>query len=117
MLLASFCVTRVLVLQGSFARSWLRGSGTCCGADGFYKVRALATAFTYFAIRLMTACRWERTREIFAGIFKQKTQAEWCKVFDGTDACATPVLRPEQLHEHPLHMARLVPKLNALAYF
>ena len=37
----------------------------------------------------------------------QKSQEEWCKVFEGTDACVTPVLRPEQLHEHPLHIARL----------
>ena len=58
-------------------------------------------------------CRWERTREVFAGIFIQKSQKEWCAVFDGTDACVTPVLRPEQLHEHPLHMARLGRLQNA----
>ena len=53
MLLASFCVTRVVVLQGSFARSWLRGSGTCCGADGFYKVRALASSYHYLILRFV----------------------------------------------------------------
>ena len=58
-------------------------------------------------------CRWERTREVFAAIFIQKSQKEWCAVFDGTDACVTPVLRPEQLHEHPLHMARLGRLQNA----
>jgi alpha-methylacyl-CoA racemase len=36
--------------------------------------------------------QWAPTREIFAGVFLTKTQAEWCAVFDGTDACVTPVL-------------------------
>ena len=63
------------------------------------------------------SCRWDQTREFFAAIFKQKTQAEWSKVFDGTDACVTPVLRPEQLHQHPLHIARLAVELAALVQF
>lgn len=54
----------------------------------------------------MDSTKWEHTRQVFAGIFMQKSQEEWCKVFEGTDACVTPVLRPEQLHEHPLHIAR-----------
>jgi alpha-methylacyl-CoA racemase len=63
--------------------------------------------FLCFALNFFDCSRrWGETREIFAGIFKQKTQADWSKVFDGTDACVTPVLRPEQLHEHPLHIAR-----------
>lgn len=28
----------------------------------------------------------------FADIFAKKTKAEWCQIFDGTDACVTPVL-------------------------
>jgi crotonobetainyl-CoA:carnitine CoA-transferase CaiB-like acyl-CoA transferase len=46
----------------------------------------------------------------------QRSQKEWCKVFDGTDACVTPVLSPQQLHEHPLHVARLAIKLEKLQH-
>jgi len=35
---------------------------------------------------------WAATRERFAQIFRTKTQAQWCEIFDGTDACVTPVL-------------------------
>lgn len=37
------------------------------------------------------AC-WGELREIFARVFKSRTRAEWEGVFDGTDACCTPVL-------------------------
>ncbi|KAF9106785.1 hypothetical protein BGX29_008503 [Mortierella sp. GBA35] len=35
---------------------------------------------------------WPRMKELFTKIFLSKTQAEWVKVFDLTDACVTPVL-------------------------
>ncbi|KAG0327120.1 hypothetical protein BGZ99_008335 [Dissophora globulifera] len=35
---------------------------------------------------------WPMLRELFTKIFLSKTQAEWVKVFDQTDACVTPVL-------------------------
>lgn len=35
---------------------------------------------------------FEENRNRIAEIFKTKTQAEWCAIFDGTDACVTPVL-------------------------
>ncbi|NXG10491.1 AMACR racemase, partial [Sakesphorus luctuosus] len=35
---------------------------------------------------------WPKMKKIFASIFAQKTQAEWYSIFDGTDACVTPVL-------------------------
>ena len=36
--------------------------------------------------------RWPEMRERFATVFKSKTRDEWCKVFDGSDACFAPVL-------------------------
>jgi alpha-methylacyl-CoA racemase len=36
--------------------------------------------------------RWPEMREIFAKSFKTKTRDEWCKVFEGSDACFAPVL-------------------------
>lgn len=40
---------------------------------------------------------WPRLRQIFAQRFKEKTRREWEAVFDGTDACATPVLSQDEL--------------------
>lgn len=40
---------------------------------------------------------WPALREIFTRRFKEKTRAEWEAVFDGTDACATPVLENGEL--------------------
>ena len=40
---------------------------------------------------------WPALREIFTKRFKEKTRAEWETVFDGTDACATPVLEHDEL--------------------
>ncbi|KAJ5442085.1 CoA-transferase family III [Penicillium cf. griseofulvum] len=42
---------------------------------------------------------WPRLREIFTRRFKEKTRVEWEAVFDGTDACATPVLEQAELEE------------------
>ncbi|KAJ7427837.1 Alpha-methylacyl-CoA racemase [Willisornis vidua] len=35
---------------------------------------------------------WPEMKKKVASIFAQKTQAEWFSIFDGTDACVTPVL-------------------------
>lgn len=35
-----------------------------------------------------------------------KTRAEWEAIFHGTEACVEPVLRPDELATHPLHVAR-----------
>jgi len=41
-----------------------------------------------------------------AQIFSEKNQDEWCKIFDGTDACVTPVLDQEEALDHPQNKAR-----------
>jgi len=50
--------------------------------------------------------RWPEMKERFAAIFATKTRDEWAAVFDGTDACAVPVLSPWEAHEHPHNKAR-----------
>jgi alpha-methylacyl-CoA racemase len=45
-------------------------------------------------------------RALLEETFKQRTQAEWCDVFDGTDACVAPVLPPSEAHRHPHLVAR-----------
>ncbi|CAH1254349.1 AMACR [Branchiostoma lanceolatum] len=49
---------------------------------------------------------WPSMKERFATIFSSKTQAEWCKVFDGTDACTTPILSMEEAPNHPHNTSR-----------
>jgi alpha-methylacyl-CoA racemase len=48
--------------------------------------------------------RWPELRERLAARFRQRTQAEWSEVFDGTDACVAPVLPLTEAARHP-HLA------------
>ncbi|MBS2940388.1 CoA transferase [Nocardioides sp. J2M5] len=43
-------------------------------------------------------------REALTRRFKERTQAEWAEVFDGTDACVAPVVRLADAPRHP-HLA------------
>ncbi len=52
--------------------------------------------------------RWDAAlvdelRGVFAARFLEKTQAEWCAIFDGTDACVAPIIPLSEAFEHP-HM-------------
>ncbi|XP_078618080.1 alpha-methylacyl-CoA racemase-like isoform X2 [Branchiostoma floridae x Branchiostoma japonicum] len=49
---------------------------------------------------------WPSMKERFATVFSSKTQAEWCEVFDGTDACTTPILTMEEAPNHPHNKSR-----------
>lgn len=50
--------------------------------------------------------RWDRNTwpnliALFQKTFKDKTRAQWETIFDGTDACVTPVLEMEELENEP----------------
>lgn len=45
--------------------------------------------------------KWPAMRELFTKTFKGKTRTEWEKIFDGTDACCTPVLEYPELEMEP----------------
>ncbi|MBO9522201.1 MAG: CoA transferase [Nocardioidaceae bacterium] len=47
------------------------------------------------------ATRTGELRGIIADAFRSRTQDEWCKVFDGTDACVAPILPMSEAFEHP----------------
>jgi alpha-methylacyl-CoA racemase len=49
---------------------------------------------------------WPQLKRLFAGIFRTRTRAEWTEVFDGTDACVTPVLGIAEAAGHPHNVAR-----------
>jgi len=50
--------------------------------------------------------QWWRLREQFAAAFAQRTRDEWTDIFDGTDACVTPVLGLDEVASHPHNQAR-----------
>ena len=50
------------------------------------------------------ATQWPDRRAAYTTLFRQKTRDEWTAIFDGTDACATPVLSWSEAPQHP-HMA------------
>jgi alpha-methylacyl-CoA racemase len=43
---------------------------------------------------------WPALRKLLAETFRQRTQAEWTELFDGSDACVTPVLPLAADHPH-----------------
>ncbi len=49
---------------------------------------------------------WDDLYRIFAGTFRTRTQKDWCEVFDGTDACVTPVVSLTEASSHPQLAAR-----------
>lgn len=50
--------------------------------------------------------QWPAIKAAFTRRFKERTQAEWAEVFDGTDACVAPVLPLTEAAEHPHLKAR-----------
>ncbi|XP_066502112.1 alpha-methylacyl-CoA racemase [Hoplias malabaricus] len=49
----------------------------------------------------MSVSDWPQLKQTFAQVFAKKTQAEWSQIFDGTDACVTPVLSLDEVSAHP----------------
>jgi alpha-methylacyl-CoA racemase len=50
--------------------------------------------------------RWHEMRARFAAAFKAKTRDEWCRVFDGSDACFAPVLAWSEARRDPHNASR-----------
>jgi alpha-methylacyl-CoA racemase len=44
---------------------------------------------------------WPSLTKVFESTFKSKTRAEWRAIFDGTDACVTPVLELDEVAQEP----------------
>jgi alpha-methylacyl-CoA racemase len=49
---------------------------------------------------------WTRIAAIFSDTFVTRTREEWTEIFDGTDACVTPVLSMDEVGGHPHNVAR-----------
>lgn len=54
----------------------------------------------------MDQTQWPAMKEIFSKTFVAKTRDQWTAIFDGTDACVTPVLKMSEVHQHPQIKAR-----------
>jgi len=50
--------------------------------------------------------RWPQMHKLFAKTFKSKTRAQWCKVFEGSDACFAPVLSWSEARRDPHNVFR-----------
>ncbi|HEV2368597.1 MAG TPA: CaiB/BaiF CoA-transferase family protein [Acidimicrobiales bacterium] len=49
---------------------------------------------------------WPEMKARFAEIFRTRTRAEWCEIFEGSDACFAPVLDLSEVDRHPHAVAR-----------
>jgi alpha-methylacyl-CoA racemase len=50
--------------------------------------------------------QWEVARSILVEKFLTRSQAEWMRVFEGTDSCVAPVIEISDVATHPHHQAR-----------
>jgi len=50
--------------------------------------------------------QWPKQHELLESVFRSKTREDWANLFDGTDACVTPVLNMTEAQEHPHNKAR-----------
>jgi alpha-methylacyl-CoA racemase len=50
--------------------------------------------------------RWPEMRRRFAEAFRSRTREEWCRAFEGSDACFAPVLSWSEARTHPHSAAR-----------
>lgn len=49
---------------------------------------------------------WPQLRARFSAVFATRTRAEWCAVFEGSDACFAPVLSFSEAPRHPQNAER-----------
>jgi alpha-methylacyl-CoA racemase len=84
---------------------------------GYIGVGAIEPQFYAELIRLMGLAdtempgqndrpQWPAMKERFARVFATKTRKEWEEIFEGSDACAAPVLSPAEAPDHPHNRIR-----------
>lgn len=73
----------------------------------FYaEMLAKAGAPEELAAGQMNPANWDDYAEKLAALFTTKTQAEWCALLEGSDACFAPVLDLDEARNHPHMKAR-----------
>lgn len=124
----SFLQMTLAGLVGAGAKPPARGADTLSGGQPCYGVYETAEG-GYMALAALEPKFWKafceaverpdlvgkqfggpertaETRGAVTAIFRARTRSEWEAVFAATDACCEPVLRPDELEAHPLHVAR-----------
>ena len=88
-----------------------------CSDGKFVSVGAIETPFMKVLIdkaglpeiwlqRHMDRAAWPVLKAELTALFATRTQAEWCDLLEGTDACFAPVLPFWEAHTHPHAVAR-----------
>lgn len=49
---------------------------------------------------------WPEARRLIAARISERSRDDWCALFEGSDACVTPVLTPQEAPHHPHNAAR-----------
>ena len=61
--------------------------------------------------------RWPELRRLIAGVLATRTRDEWAAVFEGSDACVTPVLTFDEAAQHPHnHQRQLYAPVNGVLH-
>jgi acetyl-CoA hydrolase len=60
----------------------------------------------------MDRATWPEARARLEALFGSQSQAHWCGIFEGADACFAPVLDPQQAAGHPHLAARKVYQIH-----
>jgi alpha-methylacyl-CoA racemase len=77
------------------------------GEQRFYRIALGALGLTDIdPITQRDQRTWPVLRRRITGAFLSKTQAQWCAIFEGLDACVEPVLRLAEVSGHPHVAAR-----------
>ncbi|CAI6308289.1 unnamed protein product [Periconia digitata] len=59
---------------------------------------------------------WPKLTQFFTGVFKKKSRSEWEVIFDGTDACCTPVFTNAELEQQGFDQRPAVTLKSTPAY-
>jgi alpha-methylacyl-CoA racemase len=72
---------------------------------GLDKERFGRSGYPAYSDEIITK-EWPALKAELTDIFKTRTRDEWCAMFEGVDACVTPVLSLEEAPQHPHNIAR-----------
>lgn len=50
--------------------------------------------------------KWQSLKPVFAQRIREKTRAQWCEIFEGSDACFAPVLNMDEAYDYPHNQQR-----------
>jgi alpha-methylacyl-CoA racemase len=89
-----------------------------CADDKFIAIGAIEPQFYKLLVELcgvqdqdlfkeqMNRDLWPAQKAAWTELFLSKTQAEWCEILEGTDACVSPVLDFDEAVNYGHHQAR-----------